>query len=54
MTGTDDKLVRPDNSGILAIRLPKTELKKIDNVGHAMHSEITNVFNKIVRNFLLN
>jgi len=52
LTGTEDKLIIPGCSNILAKKIPKSTLIKIDNVGHGLHFEMPDIFNKIVIEFL--
>ena len=52
ITGTGDRLVPPECSDILAEKIPNSKLKKIDNIGHGLHFEMPDVFNKIVMDFL--
>ena len=52
ITGMEDKLVVPECSNILAEKISRSKLEKIDNAGHGMHFEMPDIFNKIVIEFL--
>ncbi len=52
ITGMEDKLVMPECSDLLAEKISKSTLRKIDNAGHGMHFEMPDIFNKIVLDFL--
>jgi len=52
LAGDKDKLVSPENAKILAERIPNSKVKIFKNVGHAMHLEIPEKFNKTVLDFL--
>ncbi|ENO12197.1 putative hydrolase or acyltransferase of alpha/beta superfamily [Thermoplasmatales archaeon SCGC AB-539-C06] len=52
ITGMEDKLVVPECSDILAEKISRSKLEKIDNAGHGMHFEMPDIFNKIVIDFL--
>jgi len=53
LTGTEDKLIPPECSDVLAKKIPKSTLRKIGDVGHGFHFEMPDTFNKIVLDFLL-
>lgn len=53
LTGIEDKLVPPECSDVLAKKIPKSTLRKIDDAGHGFHFELPDTFNKIVLDFLL-
>ncbi len=52
ITGMEDKLVVPECSDILAEKISRSKLKKIEHAGHGMHFEMPDVFNRIVIDFL--
>ena len=52
ITGMEDKLVVPECSDILAGKISRSKLKKIEHAGHGMHFEMPDIFNKIVIDFL--
>ncbi|HEC72206.1 MAG TPA: alpha/beta hydrolase [Thermoplasmatales archaeon] len=52
LAGDKDRLVSPENAKILAERIPNSKVKIFKNVGHAMHLEIPEKFNKTVLDFL--
>ena len=52
MTGDADGLVAPENSRVLAARLPNAELVILHNVAHSFPIEVAEETNKIVLDFL--
>ncbi|MCX7822416.1 MAG: alpha/beta hydrolase [Syntrophobacterales bacterium] len=53
ITGKDDILVPPENSKILVELIPYARLVELEEVGHLLHLEAYDTFNRIVREFLL-
>ncbi len=53
LTGSEDVLVPPKNSEILAARIPKARLEIIEGGAHQFPVERADVFNDTVLNFLL-
>jgi len=51
ITGKKDILVPPENSRILHRLIPNSELVEFDDVGHAVHVEAADMFNKKVDEF---
>ncbi len=51
ITGNDDILVPPENSRILHDRIPDSKLILLPDVGHAIHVEAADEFNRIVDEF---
>ena len=51
VTGSDDILVPPENSKILKDRIPNSELVLLPDVGHAIHVEAADQFNRLVDKF---
>lgn len=54
ITGTQDRLVKPASSEVLARLIPKAKLVKIEGGSHAFSIEMKSQFNKEVLNFLEN
>lgn len=54
MTGTDDNLIPPENSKILAEHIPQASLIQLDGAGHLIHMEKTEIFNQEVDAFFQN
>jgi pimeloyl-ACP methyl ester carboxylesterase len=52
IAGEKDKLVSPENSKILAKKIPNARLVMIKDAEHALHFEMPEKFNKIVIEFL--
>jgi len=52
ITGTDDKLVTPECSDIIADKIPKARIIKIKHAGHGWHFEQPDVFKKLLTDFL--
>ena len=52
LAGDKDRLVSPENAKILAERIPSSKVIVFENIGHAMHLESPEKFNKTVLNFL--
>ncbi len=53
ITGTNDRVVPPDNSDILARGILHSRLVKIAGGSHAFFFEMADVFNREVLHFLL-
>ncbi len=51
LTGTDDILVPPENSHILADQIPNASLEAFSGVGHVIHLEDTQRFNELIDSF---
>ena len=52
MTGAEDPLIDPDNSEILAKRIPRAELRMYEGLKHAFHLERPDLINPDVIEFL--
>ena len=52
ITGTEDRLVLPHCSDVIASRIPNAKLVRIEHGGHAFFVEKRNTFNKEVLDFL--
>ena len=52
VTGTEDNVVDPRNSDVLAERIPGAELQRIENTGHLFFWEQPDAFVRIIREFL--
>lgn len=52
IAGNADRLVPPDNSKILASRIPNAELVILDNAGHAFFGDATTEATRIILDFL--
>ena len=52
ITGMEDKLVIPECSDILAEKISRSKLRKIEHAEHGMHFEMPDIINKIVIDFL--
>jgi 3-oxoadipate enol-lactonase len=52
VTGTEDNVVDPRNSDVLAERIPGAEVQRIDNTGHLFFWEQPDAFVRIVSEFL--
>jgi 3-oxoadipate enol-lactonase len=52
VTGTDDNVVDPRNSDVLAERIPGAELERIEGAGHLFFWEQPDAFVRILREFL--
>ena len=52
ITGMEDKLVAPECSDILAEKISRSKLRKIEHAEHGMHFEMPDIINKIVIDFL--
>jgi len=52
ITGMEDKLVVPECSDILAEKISRSKLRKIEHAEHGMHFEMSDIINKIVIDFL--
>ena len=52
MTGQDDILIPPENSHLIAERIPQATVKEIPKAGHAIHIEQTQTFNQNIQSFL--
>ncbi len=51
ITGSEDILVPPENSRIMAETIPLVELRELPETGHALHVEQTEAFNQAVLDF---
>jgi len=54
ITGTDDRLVKPISSEVIANLVPKAKLVKVEGGSHGFHAEMSGKFNKEVLDFLRN
>ncbi len=54
ITGTQDRLIKPASSEVLARLIPKAKLVKIEGGSHAFSIEMSSQFNREVLNFLEN
>lgn len=52
MTGTEDRLVPPQNSQILTSRIPHAKLVQYEDTGHGFYTEAREAFTKDVIDFL--
>jgi len=52
MTGTEDKLMPPGSSEVLASMIPDAKLVRVEGGSHAFHLEMSGRFNKEVLDFL--
>jgi 3-oxoadipate enol-lactonase len=52
ITGTEDRIIPPYCSEVIASRIPDAKLVKVDGGSHAVHMEMSRRFNKEVLNFL--
>ena len=52
ITGTEDRVVPPLSSDVIASRIPNAKLVKLDGGSHAIQMEMSRRFNKEVLNFL--
>jgi pimeloyl-ACP methyl ester carboxylesterase len=52
VTGTEDNVVDPYNSDVLAERIPGAEVQRIDNAGHLVFWERPDAFVRIISEFL--
>ena len=52
VTGTDDNVVDPRNSDVLAERIPGAEVQRIENTGHLFFWEQPDAFVRIITEFL--
>ena len=52
ITGMEDKLVVPECSDVLAEKISRSKLRKIEHAEHGMHFEMPDIINKIVIDFL--
>jgi pimeloyl-ACP methyl ester carboxylesterase len=54
ITGSDDKLIPPQNSEIMAREIPGAKLVMLEGAGHCFFVEKTEETNKIIRDFIKN
>ncbi len=52
ITGTEDPLIAPRNSGILADRIPGAELRAFPGFKHAFHLELADLVNSLIVDFI--
>ena len=52
MTGAEDTLIAPRNSGLLADRIPDAELRAFPGLRHAFHLERADLVNSLIIDFL--
>jgi 3-oxoadipate enol-lactonase len=50
--GAEDRVIHPDNAGILADRIPNARLRLIEGAGHVYHSEQTETADRTVIDFI--
>jgi pimeloyl-ACP methyl ester carboxylesterase len=54
LTGTEDRLVNPVSSEVIASLVPKAKLVKVLGGGHSFSAEMSGEFNREVLDFLRN
>jgi pimeloyl-ACP methyl ester carboxylesterase len=54
IVGTEDKIINPVSSDILASKIPNAKLVKLEGGSHSFTLEMSNIFNHEVINFLKN
>ena len=54
IVGTKDRVINPDSSSLIASKIPRARLVKIEGGSHSFSLEMKNVFNQEVLNFLKN
>ena len=54
IVGTEDKIINPVSSEILASKIPNAKLVKLEGGSHSFTLEMSNIFNRDVLNFLKN
>ena len=54
ITGTEDKVINPVSSAVIASLVSKTKLVKVPGGGHNLSMEMRGEFNKEVLDFLKN
>jgi len=52
ITGTKDKLIKPNSSDVLASKIPGAKLVKVEEGSHAFFIEMRGEFNRVVLDFL--
>jgi pimeloyl-ACP methyl ester carboxylesterase len=52
IVGTEDRLIKPVSSDVIAARIPNTKLVRIEGGSHYFSFEMANVFNREVLSFL--
>lgn len=52
ITGTEDRVVPPRSSDVIARRIPRAKLVKVEGGSHAFHLEMSGRFNREVLSFL--
>jgi len=52
IVGTDDRIIKPVSSEIIAGKIPNAKLVKVEGGSHTFFLEMKNVFNQEVLNFL--
>jgi pimeloyl-ACP methyl ester carboxylesterase len=50
--GAKDRLIQPENSRILASRIPNAELAVVENAGHGFNTDHSEESSKIILSFL--
>jgi len=54
ITGTEDRVIKPASSEVIANLVPKAKLVKVESGSHGFSGEMSSVFNKEVLDFLNN
>jgi pimeloyl-ACP methyl ester carboxylesterase len=54
ITGTEDRVIKPASSEVIANLVPKAKLVKVESGSHGFSGEMSSVFNKEVLDFLKN
>jgi pimeloyl-ACP methyl ester carboxylesterase len=52
IVGTEDKIINPVSSEVIASKIPRAKLVKLDGGSHSFSLEMKNVFNREVLHFL--
>lgn len=52
IVGSEDRVIRPESSEILAKKIPDARVIKVANGSHVLFNEMSGIFNKEVLNFL--
>lgn len=54
ITGTEDRVIKPISSEVVANLIPKAKLVKVEGGSHAFSGEMSSEFNREVLEFLRN
>ncbi len=52
IVGTNDRLCKPTSSDVLAAKIPRAKIVKLEGGSHTFSMEMKNIFNKEILNFL--